>query len=259
MFKVLIAGKNMIELRSKVIEFLAGMDDFTEPSKPSQEVLPRAPLTPPPPVENPFGSLPPAPMAMPGIPVAPAPVAAPVASPINMEYGVDSRGLPWDTRIHAVTQGVNKDGSWRYRRGVEKNVIDQVEQELRSKVGAPVAATPAIPASFVIPQAPAPFVPPVVLQPAPAAPVPAPPIQQPVVAPAPAPVAPVLSAHTLETFKTTLVATLARLVQEGKLTHEYVQSLKNYFGVEQIWQLSEPQFAEMFENFCKAGLIVKAQ
>lgn len=43
---------------------------------------------------------------------------------------VDSRGLPWDERIHASTKATNGDGSWRNKRGVDKDVLAAVEAEL---------------------------------------------------------------------------------------------------------------------------------
>jgi len=42
----------------------------------------------------------------------------------------DKHGIPWDERIHASTKGLNKDGTWRYRRGVDESTIKAVEQEL---------------------------------------------------------------------------------------------------------------------------------
>src|ERR1043165_8322493 len=37
---------------------------------------------------------------------------------------VDSRGLPWDERIHAGTKATNADGSWRNKRGVDKALVE---------------------------------------------------------------------------------------------------------------------------------------
>jgi hypothetical protein len=54
----------------------------------------------------------------------------------------DSKGLPWDERIHSGTKGVNKDGSWKQRRGVQEAVVTKVEAELRGKNPAPAAAPP---------------------------------------------------------------------------------------------------------------------
>lgn len=43
---------------------------------------------------------------------------------------LDDRGMPWDERIHASSKAINADGTWRYKRGVDKTLIDEVEKEL---------------------------------------------------------------------------------------------------------------------------------
>lgn len=231
-------------------------------------------------------------------------VDKPVDSPLVTGGGVlDSRGLPWDERIHASSQGTNKDGSWRYRRGVEQAQIDQVEAELRGSVPAqpaapmppPVTASPVPPPVPLMPNVPAmpvhPVMPPMVTA-SPVIPGPsvlqqphvAPPVsplgnvQAPPASPAPAadvipmvaPTAPstvtsvppmpptMLAAHTPETFKANLVSILANLVKEGRLTQEYIRSLQNYFKVDNIWQVSDEQAVEMFNDFVKYNLIIKA-
>jgi hypothetical protein len=56
---------------------------------------------------------------------------------------VDSRGLPWDERIHAGTKVLNVDGTWRNKRGVDKNLLAQVEAELQGEhITEPEVATP---------------------------------------------------------------------------------------------------------------------
>lgn len=62
---------------------------------------------------------------------------------------VDSSGLPWDNRIHATsadgTHAQNKDGKWKAKRGVQSDVVERVEAELRQimKIPAPAANTSA--------------------------------------------------------------------------------------------------------------------
>lgn len=296
MFKIFIGGRTMAELKENVrqcFEELEGKNhtvpqgesqshieppwvDATPTAEPIVNPIYPEPLPPPPTFPNPFA--PP--------PHVPAQVATPAAPQNMMEFGVDSKGLPWDERIHSVSQGTNKDGSWRYRRGVEDAQIEVVEQELLAKMKlsgvqpaevlrpGPVPTPPPSPVAQVasplppIPPpapVPAPFLqPPVVLQAVPQTPIQQPiaPPPAPAVAPtpqAPASIAPILSAHTVQTFKDNLVATLGRLVSEKKLTQEYVNQLKAYFGVEQIWQVNDAQAAEMFESFCLNGLLVKAE
>ncbi len=267
MFRLIVSGKTVAQLREQMTEFLnetsvesTGIEEVRAIAK--EETRPLAKL---PPVPSPV------PVMFPTANhVAPSPawvVAAatdqspkPPAVPVGniLEFGVDSNGIPWDPRIHAVTQGVNKDGSWRTRRGVENSEIKRIEAELLNAVKAQRGGTTA-PAAMIppIPQVappPPPFIaPPLVFVPPVHTPPPAP-----VVSASPVSIAPPnLSAHNLETFKTNLVATLAKLVQDGKLTQDYVQSLKDYFQVDQIWNCTDAQLSEMFDQFVNAGLLVR--
>lgn len=42
---------------------------------------------------------------------------------------VDSKGVMWDERIHSETRNQNNDGTWRLRRGVDKDLVAQVLAE----------------------------------------------------------------------------------------------------------------------------------
>ena len=120
---------------------------------------------------------------------APAPAAPPAPSAPAATEGspmFDSEGYPWDARIHSETRNKNQDGSWRIRRGVDKDLVDAVRLEFKN--GAANAAelmdTPAAPPApsapafgGELPQGATP------VEPAPAAPAPAAPV-------APAPSAP---------------------------------------------------------------------
>ncbi len=66
-------------------------------------------------------------------------------------------------------------------------------------------------------------------------------------------------AHSLETFKANIFTTLTGLVATGALTPDYVQTLKGYFKVKEIWDVKDnpAQVEEMFNTFCRAGLITK--
>lgn len=83
------------------------------------------------PVPN-IASLPPA------LPTAPA--VPPVVPPPENLAQIDKNGLPWDARIHSETRSMNKDGTWRNKRGVDPALIAHVEAELR---GVPTPPTPA--------------------------------------------------------------------------------------------------------------------
>lgn len=46
--------------------------------------------------------------------------------------------IPWDARIHANSKAVNKDGSWKIRKGADRaTTVPQVEQELLQVMVAP--------------------------------------------------------------------------------------------------------------------------
>lgn len=66
--------------------------------------------------------------------VVPPPVSVPVTNPVEL----DSRGLPWDRRIHASTRTKCKDGSWKNSPGVDKEVLAGVEAELQGAMSAPI-------------------------------------------------------------------------------------------------------------------------
>ena len=67
---------------------------------------------------------------------------------------VDADGIPWDPRIHARTRKKNADGRWRLKRGVPKEIVDQVMRNLlASAAPAPVQA-PAQPQAQAPEQAP---------------------------------------------------------------------------------------------------------
>lgn len=54
----------------------------------------------------------------------------------------DSKGMPWDERIHSSSKATNKDGSWRYRRNLDEVTIAQVEAQLRGGATGGPSATP---------------------------------------------------------------------------------------------------------------------
>jgi hypothetical protein len=112
-------------------------------------------------------------------PAPAAPVQPAAQSPIpNVAVNVqgielDSKGLPWDERIHASTKAINKDGSWKAKRGVQPVTVTEVEAELRNTVAsqnAQVSAPAAAPVQQFAPPAPqAPAAPVAMPQPAPVA------------------------------------------------------------------------------------------
>jgi len=55
---------------------------------------------------------------------------------------LDSRNMPWDDRIHASTKTQTKDGAWKLKKGVDKNLVAQVEAGYLSGKVATYAETP---------------------------------------------------------------------------------------------------------------------
>lgn len=51
---------------------------------------------------------------------------------------LDSRGLPWDERIHSANKTfLAKTGEWKNKRGISKEIVESVERELRGESSAP--------------------------------------------------------------------------------------------------------------------------
>lgn len=151
------------------------------------------------------------------------------------EKWVDSKGTVWDAKIHSSSRQLKADGTWRARRNVEsssKPTDIAVQASMREQVSPKAEVQPVT-----------------VINPAASEPaksyenIPIPNTQKP--------------AHDFASFKATLIPTLAGLVKDGKLTQEYIQSLKTYFKVNEIWQVNDEQLSVMFDEFANAGLVTK--
>lgn len=70
----------------------------------------------------------------PPVNTAPTTTTPGVASSAGVE--LDSKGLPWDGRIHAESKGKIADGTWRKKRQIDPALVAQVEAELRQVMGA---------------------------------------------------------------------------------------------------------------------------
>lgn len=85
-----------------------------------------------------------APAAAPASTPSPSPAAPPAplqpvaaATPAPAFSGeTDKNGYAWDERIHAGTRAKNGDGTWRYKRGVHDDLVEQVEAAQRASRGA---------------------------------------------------------------------------------------------------------------------------
>ena len=79
------------------------------------------------------------------------PVVLPTDSPV-----LDANGLLWDKRIHSSSKELNRDGTWRRRRGVEPEYVRQVEAEFTEvKEVTAENSTQVAPNMTLIPPAPA--------------------------------------------------------------------------------------------------------
>lgn len=165
------------------------------------------------------------------------------SAPTSSNQEVDVEGLPWDERIHSNGRTKVKNGTWKVKKGLDENVLYQVRQELKARYSQPLTQT--IPA--VVPQAPVtPALPTNVTPITPA------PVQAPVVAP---PIPTFSAGHTLDSFKNNFAMVVGTLITQGKLTQEYVNQLKAYWGVGEIWQASDAHKAECFDLFTQAGFV----
>lgn len=170
---------------------------------------------------------PPPPPAAVTVPTPPTAGIAPIGAP-----DVDSKGLPWDARIHGKTKSKNKDGSWRQLRGLDDEQLKlRVEAELR---GAMAATAPPLPP--VAPTAPA-----VSSAVAPAS--------TPTASPATAPAAP--GGETLGQ----VLARFGPLIAEGAVTKPKLDAALAVFGFTAIAQLAaRPDLAPAFAQTADAML-----
>jgi len=129
---------------------------------------------------------------------------------------VDAEGIPWDKRIHASSKTKKADGTWKLRRGVDKDLVGKVKIELAGGTTTEAAA--------------------------------------PVTAP-PLPAMNVGNAHTLESFTKQFPLIVANLISEGKLTQQYLNELKLFYKVDEIWDVNEECKAQIFNQWVEFNLI----
>lgn len=139
---------------------------------------------------------------------------------------IDTEGLPWDERIHSSTKGVNKNGTWKAKRGVQPFVVEQVTAELRARNAASSETIQTMPspgpvAPVTILQPSVPFTPPIPL---------ASPVQ-----PAPMPVAAPVPPLTIERNFQGFMAQISKLFSEQRIPPTYprtiVDRINTGFGV----------------------------
>lgn len=139
---------------------------------------------------------------------------------------LDIKGLPWDNRIHARTKTKTNEGNWKLMRGVDSNLVKQVEAELLGTLNAPIIPsapnisqiTPVIPSN-----------------------IPAPPVE-------------------IDTNSAWFMA-MARItavVKEGEMTHAEVMTIVKSVGIESIPLIAQrpdliPAILDRIEYFVKNG------
>jgi hypothetical protein len=94
--------------------------------------IPQDSCIPSPPV---LGSIPDMPPAVPNLEPSSFPA---MPNPFGNKE-LDVHGLPWDNRIHARTKTKTADGAWKLMRGVEQDLVKQIESQLRGALNAPSA------------------------------------------------------------------------------------------------------------------------
>lgn len=179
----------------------------------------------------------------------------------NAEY--DSDGYPYDERIHSAGKSVNKDGTWRYKKGIEKDLIKQVEATLPRKTNVHASATVTLPQAVNPQQTSLPPAQPFQMQAMAAMqqPVQSPLHQIPVAAPTPVQPEVVPNAFDLASFTKHFPTIVARLTSEGKITRDYVLAIEKYYGLQQLMDILKPAQAQnlngLFLDWAQHGLITR--
>ena len=212
-----------------------------------------------------------------------ASITPPVTTPAHVSnVELDSEGIPWDIRIHSRGKTkLKKDNSWKLKKGVDVALVDSVKAELKNKMQN-IGSAPQVPPTPINANTPiinSPITnpggatlssseslnitnvaPPVQPQ------VNVPPTVQPQVN-VPPPVQPqiipdnqVLEVpHTFESFKRYLPMILVRLINDEILDEKYMNDLKAYFGVTNVFEASEAHKLELFESFIEYGYVQRMQ
>jgi hypothetical protein len=159
---------------------------------------------------------------------------------------LDSKGLPWDGRIHASTKTRNKgDDTWRQKRDLDPAILVSVEAELKAGQLARAPTSGPLPPVAVLPPAP-----PVV--PAP------PPADAPVAAASPAPVSAPTSPPAGETFGQ-LMARLAPLTMGNPANAAKLNESLQAFGLQSLASLANrADLLPPFIAYMDAALAVPA-
>lgn len=186
------------------------------------------------------------------------------STPILTDEGLDTEGVPWDERIHSATKSKVKDGTWKKKRGVEKEEYNKIKEELKAIVPDCLKDDPQPPATPQAPTPPSATAPPVSLPDQPSEQTSFP--KQEVETPKktydaiPQPTEDTgKPTHTLDTFKQNFVPVMALLKKQGHFNNEYLEQLKSHFEVTELWEITkdEEKVSELFNSFVEYGFITK--
>lgn len=161
---------------------------------------------------------------------------------LDVSGELDAEGIPWDARIHSSGKSkYKKDNTWTLKRGVTDEEAAKIKAEYKhvDVVGLPTQGMTSSPVQVAQP----------IVQAAP--------IAQPTVVTPPPALPTMSSGHTVDTFKANFPLILGNLITEGKVTQEYINQLKDYFKVTEIWMINDEQKANLFESFVGYGLVTK--
>lgn len=258
MYYVKVEGKSLVDLKHGLERHLKELSCYGsnesavnvevnfKPSVPVRDsLLPEEEMEE---VESPFK------VVTPEYGVGPVPSVSEVKAEIKntvVDNETDAEGIPWDDRIHASSKAKVGNGTWRTKRGCDENLLYQVKNELRARVQTAVVQTTT--PTYVAPAAiVAPVSHPIAES---LKPVEVPVAQAPVAA-APLPLMQ-SSGHSLDTFKSNFPLIVSTLITEKKINQDYVNQLKSYFNIAEIWMANDEQKAQVFEQFVQYGFVQK--
>lgn len=69
-------------------------------------------------------------------------VSPPPPPPVVTDTKLDVAGLPWDARIHATTKTMTANGKWKYKKGVDPELVAEVEAQWKAVAALPTPGAP---------------------------------------------------------------------------------------------------------------------
>jgi hypothetical protein len=148
---------------------------------------------------------------------------------------LDSKGTPYDPAIHTSTKAKKNDGTWKLKPGggapkvEDKPVVEQAE-EVGPELAPVVQDKPKTVQDVVAHENAGP------------------------------PIGRAPSMHNYESFKTNLMNIVVVLINDRKITREYMQDLNTYFGVTNLWDVKQDdaKCQQLFKLFLDYQFIMGA-